>query len=745
MADTMKYVGQSMPKVDSLARLTGLAQFTDDMPLPPRTAHAMLVHSPYAHARIRAIDSTAAEAVPGVIAVLDYRREDMKFRWFSGDRGYERWLFNQELRYHGEIVAMVVAEDRYTAEDAARLLNIDYEVLPHVIDSQEALRPDAPQLHEKGNLVGGKSSVYTRGDVQQGLAAADFVLDEKFETQFQHNAQMEPRVALAMWEGAKLTIWTPTQGVTNAKIGIAQDLGIPQSNVRVICQYMGGGFGQKNGNQNIDTLVAAASRAIGRPLKLWMGRAGDMSEMHGRWSTKQAYKLGVKKDGTITGLDFTGYSNIGAWAKSTGAIYGAREMLDTEHVRAELFPVYTNQQNSGNFRAPPDPQGVFSMAQLIDMTAEKLGIAGVDLPEFNISVATKKADQQDEYTVYLLPDIIRLGADAVGWNQKWHPPASSQLPDGRWHGLGMAWGTWGAGLGLGSAIVKINADGTAHLLTGVTDIGGGAKTTMILFAAEVLGIPPERWQSTWGDTDTTSYSVGESGSRNTGHTGPAVLAAAMDAKKKLIQGAVSLLKVNSPDELDAADETIFVKSDPSRSVTYGNVAERSQGSIIGTAFTRETVPEGKSRDAWVAGFAEVAVDKPFGKIQVLHYTSVHDGGRIINRLTAESQAHGGVTMGIGMALFEELLWDRATGNHLNTNIHDYRVPTHLDIPKVDVIFLDRPDPYGPLGAKPMGEPPIVPVPGAIANAVYNAIGVRMTKLPMNPHNVLAAIGAGRTA
>jgi CO/xanthine dehydrogenase Mo-binding subunit len=180
-------------------------------------------------------------------------------------------------------------------------------------------------------------------------------------------------------------------------------------------------------------------------------------------------------------------------------------------------------------------------------------------------------------------------------------------------------------------------------------------------------------------------------------------------------------------------------------VTFAKVADLSQGSIVGTAFTRLTVPEGKSREAWVAGFAEVAVDKPFGKIQVIHYTSVHDGGRIINRLTAESQSQGGVTMGIGMALFEELLWDRATGNHLNTNIHDYRVPTHLDIPRIDVLFLDQPDPYGPLGAKPMGEPPIVPVPGAIANAVYNAIGVRMTQLPMNPRNVLAAIDAGRTA
>lgn len=741
MAENLKYVGQPITKVDAIPRLTGLAQYTDDVPLPPRTAHAVLIHSPHAHARIKSIDSSKAEMHPGVIAVLDYRKPEMKFRWHGGDRAYERLLFNQTLRYHGEIVAMVVAEDRATAEDAARLVKVEYEVLPHVLDAQEALRPSAPQLHEKGNLIGGKPSLYERGDVNRGLAEADFVLDEQFETSFQHNAQMEPRAALALWEGPKLTLWTPTQGITNCKVQVAQDLGIPQSNVRVICHYMGGGFGNKNNNQNIDTLVAAAARVLGRPIKLWMGRPGDMFDLHGRWATKQHYRVGFKRDGTVTAVDFKGWSNMGAWQKSSGAIYGAREMLDTENVRSEIYAVYTNQQNAGNFRAPPDPQGVFSMAQIIDMAAEKLGLDGRDIPEFNIKVATKRADQHEEYTSYHLPECITVGARAIGWKEKWHKPGTLQLPDGRWHGLGMAWGTWGAGLGMGSAIVKVNADGTAHLLVGVTDIGVGAKTTQLLLAAEALGLPLDRWQITWGDTDATGYSVGESGSRSTGHQGPATLAAALDAKRKLMQEAVALLRVQSVQELDAQDGKIFLKSDPSKSVTYAQAAARGGGSIIGTAFTRERVPEGKSREAWIAGFAEVAVDKLTGQIQVTRYVSVHDSGQIINRLSAESQVHGGVTMGIGMALFEELLWDRATGYHINPNIHDYRIPTHLDVPRIEAIFLDHPDPYGPLGAKPLGEPPIVPVVGAIANAVYNAIGVRMRKIPMNPHTVLAAMRA----
>jgi CO/xanthine dehydrogenase Mo-binding subunit len=294
---------------------------------------------------------------------------------------------------------------------------------------------------------------------------------------------------------------------------------------------------------------------------------------------------------------------------------------------------------------------------------------------------------------------------------------------------------------MGSAIVKINADGTAHLLVGVTDIGNGAKTAMVLLAAEGVGLPPDRFKVTSGDTDVTGYSVGESGSRNTGHTGPAVLAAALDARKKLLAEAVAVLRVQNPDELDTADGRVFVKSDPARSTSYAEVAGRTQGSLIGSAFTRDRVPAGTSREAWVAGFAEVAVDKLTGQIQVTRYLSVHESGRIINKLSAESQVHGGVTMGIGMALFEELLWDRATGFHINPNIHDYRVPTHLDVPRIDAVFLDHPDPYGPLGAKPIGEPPIVPVPGAIANAVYNAIGVRIRKLPMNPPTVLAALGS----
>lgn len=741
---TTKFVGQPITRIDAIPRLTGLAQYTDDVPLPPRTLHAVLIHSPHAHARIRGIDSSRAEAAPRVAAVLDYRRADMKYRWFAGDRANERLLFNETLRYHGEIVAMVVAEDRVAAEDAARLVQVDYEVLPHVLDGEEALKPNAPKLHERGNLIGGRPSVYERGDVARGLAEADFIIGEEFVTQFQHNAQMEPRAALAMWEGPKLTIWTPTQGVTTAKTGLSQDLGIAQSNVRVICQYMGGGFGNKNGAQNIDTLVAAASKALGRPVKLWMGRPGDMFEMHGRWSTKQYYRVGFKRDGTVTAVDFRGVSNMGAWQKSSGAIYGARDMLDTDNVRAEVQAVYTNQQNAGNFRAPPDPQGVFSMAQVIDMAAERLGIEGRELPEFNIKVATKKADQHEEYTSYYLPECITSGAQAIGWREQWHRPASRQLPDGRWHGLGMAWGTWGAGLGMGSAIVKINSDGSAHLLVGVTDLGQSGKTTMLLLAAEVLDLPPERWKVTSGDTDVTGYTVGESGSRNTGHTGPAVLAAAQDARNKLMVEAAALLRVQSPDELNAEDGTIFVTSDPSRSVTYAQAAARGGGSIIGSAFTRERVPQGMSREAWIAGFAEVAVDRLTGQIQVTRYVSVHDSGRIINRLAAESQVHGGVTMGIGMALFEELLWDRATGYHINPNIHDYRVPTHLDVPRIQAIFLDIPDPYGPMGAKPLGEPPIVPVVGAIANATYNAIGVRMKQAPMNPHTVLAAIRGARS-
>lgn len=755
MAD-LHYVGKSLPKVDIIPRVTGQAQFADDIPLPPRTAHAVLVQSPHPHARIVTIDSTKAEAVPGVIAVLDSRHPGVQYRWNGGDRKYKRMIFPKTLLYSGDTVAMVVAENRYIAEDAARLVDVKYEVLPYTLDARDALKPDAPVLHAdegaKSNLSSGdKPTIYQRGDIQAGFAQADFTIEADFETQYVHNNQLEPRTTLAMWEGKKLTLWTCTQGITNSRAQTAQDLGIQESDVRAICYYMGGGFGNKNNNQNVDTMVAAASKIVGRPVKLWMSRPGDMTEMHGRWPTKQTYKVGFKKDGTVTAVQFKAFSNLGAWAKSSGAIVGAREILDVDNVYSELYTVYTNQQAAGNFRAPPDPQGIFSIGQVVDMAAEKLGLAGADIPEFYIKTASKKSDQTGEYTSYYLPDAIRKGAEVIGWKDKWHKPGTQQLPDGRYHGIGMAWGPYGAGLGMGSATVKVNADGSAHLIVGVTDIGTGAKTTMALFLAEALDMDPAKITVTSGDTNVAGYAVGESGSRQTGHGGPAVLKAGADVKAKLFDLAVEVLNAAedkaksgikyTAQDLDAKSETIFVKNSPDKKVTYAQAAAQAGDAVVVSAFTREAVPKGKSRLSWTAAFCEVAVDKETGQIDIARYVSVHDSGQVVNPMVAESQIHGGVVMGIGGALFEELVWDKSTGVQVTANYHEARVPSQMDFGKIEAIFVGQPDPYGPLGAKSVGEPPMVPTYAAIANAVYNAIGVRMKKVPMKPYTVLAAIKA----
>lgn len=756
MAD-LKYVGRPTVRVDAIPRVTGQALYTDDIPLPARTTHAVLVKSPHPHARIVGIDTSKAEAVPGVIAVLDYRHPGMQYRWVRGDSRYKRMLFSKTVRYAGDIVAMVIAEDRYIAEDAARLVEVKYEVLPHVLDLEEAAKPGAPILHAdegaKNNLQTGEPNIYKRGDVEKGFAQADFILEDRFETQWVHDNQLEPRVTLAMWEGDKLTLWTPTQGITNSRINTAQDLGIPESNIRVVNYYMGGGFGQKNGNQNIDTMVAAASKVVGRPVKLWMSRRGDMTELHGRWPSKQYYKIGFKKDGTVTAAYLKGYTGLGAWAKSGGGLYGARDQLDCDNVLHELYPVYINTQSTGNMRAPSDPHGSFAIGQLIDMMAEKLGIDGKDIPEFNLKVATKKADQVTPYTSYGLPDCIRKGAEVIGWKDNWHKPGTKQLPDGRYHGMGMSAARRGAGFGMGSATVKVNADGTAHLIVGVVDIGTSAKTTMALFLAEALDIDPSKIKVTSGDTDVTGYASGESGSRQTGSGGPAVLEAGAEAKNQLMELALEILNAAEDkaksgikytvQDLDAKNEVIFVKKDPEKKVTYAQAASRAGDAVVVSAFTRGEVPAGLSRTSFIAAFSEVAVDKETGQIDMLRYVSVHDSGQIVNPAAAEGQVVGSAIMGIGSALYEELIWDKATGLHVNANYHEVRIPSHLDIGKIEAYFVGKPDPYGPLGAKSLGEPAIVPAYAAIANAVYNAIGVRIKKVPMNPHTVLAAIKAAR--
>ena len=724
-------VGKRITRIDAYERVTGQAQYTGDIQLPGML-YARVLRSPHPHARILSIDTSKAEKLPGVKAIVHH--ENAKVPWSSGGHTHQRFIFNNPVRFVGDAVAAVAATDRHIAEDALKLIEVKYEKLPHVLDPNEALKPDAPKIAPQGNLSVGKGSFSapieeTWGDVEQGFKEADRVFEDTYITKHVNNAQMERRVSVAKWDAGKLTVFASTQGVSNARTDIAQDFNLPLSKVRIVCKYMGGGFGNKNQAQDYDYMAAVLAKAAGQPVKLEFTREDDYIGMHGRWSSEQRYKIGVKKDGTITAVSLDAVTNMGAYRKQSGNLSGT-DFYQIPNFRKHIKPVHTNTVVAANYRAPAYPQSVFGFASFLDQIAHEMGINPVDMFMRN---RIQKYKSKIPFTSNYLEQCIIEGSKQIGWQEKWHKAGA--MGGQKKHGIGMALGGYPFRPGLGAATIRLNPDGTAHVLVGVTDIGTGAKSTMAIIAAESLGIPLNQIQLTNGDTDVTPYSVGESGSRTTPFTGPAVIAAAEDVRRQIFNLAAGQLKVKA-EELDLRNSEVFVKADPAQKLPLARVVSRA-GEIIGRATTNPSFKdvEGKS---FSAHFAEVEVDAITGHVKITRYVAAHDSGTIINRLPAESQIKGGVTQGIGMAFSEELIIDKLTGIPINPNYRDAKVPTHLEVPEVEVIFIEHADPFGPFGGKVVGEPPITAAVATIANAIFNATGKRIKELPITPDKILQA-------
>jgi CO/xanthine dehydrogenase Mo-binding subunit len=694
-------VGHPAQRIDAVKRVTGTATYTGDVQLPGML-YARVLRSPHAHARIRRVDTTKAQALPGVKAILT--RENCDVVWSSGDTRNKRYLFNNPARFAGDAVAAIAATDRHIAEEAMRLIEVDYEVLPFVLDPEDALKPGAVEIHPGGNLspdAKGKHEpeIFRHGDIDRGLSTADRVFEDRYSSVHIHNAQLEPRVSIAQWDGDKLTVFASTQGISNCRTDIAKDLQMPLEKVRVVCQFMGGGFGNKNQCHDFDLMAAMLAKKAGVPVKLEFTRKEDFVAVHGRWPTKQHYKIGVAKDGTLTGIQLRGYSGMGPYRKGAGGIAGV-ELYQCPNVETTIYPVYTNMAVSANLRGPAYPQGIFGIESLMDHIAYELKI---DPLEFRLKNMTRKYHDELPFTSNGLEDCIRRGAEAFEWKKRWHPAGAGAGPVKR--GVGMAMGAFGSAVGRSSAVVKLDASGKYHLHVGVTDVGTAAKTTMGMIAAEELGVPLDKIEVISGDTALCPYSVGESGSRTTTHTGYAVIQAAKDLKRQIAEKG-----------LPQGDQvlTASVNADPAQ-------------------------PKDAARYSFAAHFAEVEVDTETGHVRVIKYVAVHDSGRIINPLTCASQVKGGATMGIGMALHEELLYDRQTGLPLTAGYYGARVMTHRDTPDIEVLFVETEDAYGPYGAKSIGESTIVPSVAAVGNAIFNAIGKRIKDLPITRDKVLGVL------
>ena len=710
----MNTVGHDVPRIDAVERVTGQATYTRDVRLPDML-FARVLRSPHPHARIRGVNTARAEALPGVRAVITHETHSWIYSSGSiaGGRQYSdaakditthhRYMFDNPVRFVGQPVAAVAAVDRHTAEEAVQLIEIDYEELPFVLDPEEALQPGAPPIWPEGNLALDfanlpRPSGGTSGDPDAGFAAADQIFEDRYTTAFVQDAQMEPRCAMAEWEGDKVTLYTPTQGISNCRHDNAPDLGLEDHQVQIICKYMGGGFGDKNGSYYFDLIAAALAKETGTPVMVELSRKDDWLGTHGRWHTVQEYRVGIDRSGTVTAIELTGHSGMGPYMRRSGGIAGI-EAYACENVQRTLYPVHTNRMVSGNFRAPSDPQGYFGIQSMMDDISYKIDMDPVDFALRNM----RRPTEEVRYTTYALDECIERGRELFDWERRWRPvPGSDEGPIKR--GAGFSFMQFRSGVGPSSAILRVDSSGHYTLFVGVTDVGPGAKTTMAMIAAEELGVELNQIEVVWGDTDRCPYSVGESGSRTTTMTGYAVVQAAIDLKNQIATQGL-------PD----GDAVLIASATPTPST------------------------QGRRRMCFGAHFVEGEADVELGHLKITKYVTVHESGRILNPLPARDQIRGAAIQGIGQALHEDLLYDSRNGHPLTAGYYGARHLTHVDVPEIEVTFIETDDGYGPYGAKTVGEAGIILAPAAVANAIFNAIGVRMKALPITRQKILEAL------
>ncbi|MHC1744562.1 MAG: xanthine dehydrogenase family protein molybdopterin-binding subunit [Syntrophobacteraceae bacterium] len=732
-------VGQRLPRVDGYERVSGTAVYPSDLTLP-RMLYGAILRCPHPHARIKSVDLGSAKKMDGVHAVISGSVQETNPEWvYSGASKIEfaGKVFNTTCRFEGEPVAAVAAESPYIAQDALRAIRVEYEILPYLADERKALDANAPKIHEKGNVVG-EPQRYERGDVGKGFAEADFVHEMTFSTACELHTPMELHGCVAAWDGDRLTIWESTQGVYGVQAGVAKVLGLPLSKVRVIGSYMGGGFGSKLRASKYSAIAALLARASARPVKLFLSREETFLVTGNRPPSHMRLKAGVKKDGTLTALDFSCVGTGGAYpANGTSLVdWLIRDLYTCPNVRSEMTDVYINAGPARPMRAPGHPQGAWALEQMLDALAQSIGMDPVALRLMNIPAASQAREGTPLYTSTGLRQCLETGAKAFGWNEARQKLAAQDEKSHVRRGVGMAACLWfvGGGGPPSTIVVKLFSDGSVNLNMGASDLGTGTKTVMAMVVSEELGIKPELIQIESADTGTTQYATPSGGSKTIPTESPAVRAAAVEVKRQLLELAAVELQV-APASLSLNGGEITVREDPSKKLAIKDVqALKKRGVIVGVGL-RGPNPENKVVNPFAAQFCEVEVNMGTGEVRILRFLGAHDSGRVMNRLTYDSQVIGGITMGIGLAMTEARVLDQThTGKLVNRNWHDYKLPTSLDVPAAIVsepIELEDTE-ANTAGAKGLGEPVTIPTAAAIANAVYHATGVRVTESPMTP-------------
>ncbi|MGI9100873.1 MAG: molybdopterin-dependent oxidoreductase [Terriglobales bacterium] len=759
-------VGHSLQKTDGVKLVTGKPCFTDDVHIPGLLIGKILP-SPHAHARIKRIDVSKARKLPGVHAVLTYKDVPRVPHTTAGQSWpepspYDTYLLDSKVRFVGDRVAAVAAETREIAEEALRLIEVDYEVLPAILDMEDASKPKAPVIHDEPDSTGihdAKRNIaaYIKkelGDVEQAFREADIVIEREFRTHRQHHASVEPHISIA-WldEDDRLVIRTSTQVAFHTRRQVAMILQIPVKKLRIIKPRIGGGFGGKQ-EMLLEDITGALALATRRPVKIEYTREEEFYMARSRHPQILKVKIGAKRDGTIVANRMSVLATTGAYGSHSSTVQGntgskVLPLYRAPNMYFDCTVVYTNCPVAGAFRGYGCPQGFFAQESVVDELAYELGMDPIELRRKNMI----RHGDIDELSAQLgegrkglprhirscgMPGCLDRGSAAIDWAKK-----RKSLPAVAPHlkrGIGVACSMQGsaiAGVDWGAALLKMNEDGSFNLQIGASDLGTGADTVIAQIAAETLGVTLDKMIVCSGDTDFTPFDVGAYASSTTIISGGAAKKAAEKVRAQIFDVAARMLNT-TPDKLSCGNNEVFTVCECRQAVSIADVARhamyKDKHQIMESAshFNTDSPPP------FCAQFAEVEVDIETGKVRVVNFVTAVDCGVAINPMAAEGQAEGAVAQGIGYALTEEMLLDDK-GRMINPNFLDYRILSAKDMPKMTTILVETDEPLGPYGAKSIAEVPINGPAPAIANAIYNAVGIRMRKLPMTPEAVLKAI------
>ncbi len=736
-------VGKRPVRPDGVDKVTGRAQYGADVKLTGLLAGKVL-RSPHPHARIRSIDTSKAEALPGVRAVITAK--DLPFASLTkeelgGDYGRlkfasDHMLASDKALFKGHPVAAVAAVNAHVAESALALIEVDYEVLPAVVDVREAMQDGAPLLHEElrtssmGEISDKPSNVaahlsYEKGDAEKGFAEADVVIEREYTTASVHQGYIEPHNSTANWNvDGQLSVWTSTQGAFAVRAAVADVLRLPVSKIKVTPMEIGGGFGGKI-TAYLDAITSVLSKKAGAPVKQAMTRAEVFEASGPAPGSWMKVKVGAKNDGQLTAVQLEVAMDAGAYPGSPvmQAMTCAFACYDVENGKVDGFDVVVNKPKTSAYRAPGSPQAAFGVEATMDELCQQLGI---DAIEFRLLNAAKEGTRRIEGPVARRIGLVEC-LEAARDHDHYKTPV-----DGENRGRGVAAGYWMNRGFQSSCVITVNFDGTVSLIMGSVDIGG-TRASIAQQAAETLGIAYEDVKPMVVDTDSIGFTFVTGGSRTSFATGIAAVEAAESIKAQMVARAAKIWDT-AEEDVEYVDGVVRHKSDPELRLGFKDLA-RQLATTGGTIAGQSNVDPPGEGNSYAVHIADVEVDPDTGKTAVTRYTAVQDVGKAVHPSYVEGQMQGGVVQGIGWALNEEYYFDN-NGRMMNPTFLDYRMPTSLDLPMIDTVIVEVANSGHPYGVRGVGEVPIVPPMAAIANGIREATGLRMDSLPMTPGKVL---------